>query len=120
MKFCIANTSYWESIGYNPTHWRKSINGAKALCHLEYGEILAKKLEGNDNVQIYDNADSDFQKLLKSAEWTTDGIPEIIEDDSLSKRVSDLEKNRIVPLEDSMLNLILASSDMPELPEVGF
>ena len=118
MKFCIANTSYWESIGYNPIHWRKSINGAKALCHLEYGEILAKKLEDNENVKIYDNTDPTFQAILQSAEWANDGVAENIEDDSLSKRVSDLEKNRIVPLEDSVLNLILSSSDIPKLPEL--
>lgn len=95
MKFCIANTSYWESIGYNPIHWRKSINGAKALCHLEYGEILAKKLEDNPNVQIYDNIDPAFQAILNSAEWTQDGTDGIIEDDSLAKKVSDLEENNM-------------------------
>lgn len=34
-KYCIANTAYWESIGYNPAHWRKSVDGIKALCHVE-------------------------------------------------------------------------------------
>lgn len=95
MKFCIANTSYWESIGYNPIYWRKSIDGTKALCHLEYGEILAKNLDDNPNVQIYDNTDKQFQAILNSAEWTTDGIAEIIEDDSLSKKVSDLEEKNM-------------------------
>lgn len=106
MKFCIANTSYWESIGYNPIHWRKSINGTKALCHLEYGEILAKNLEGNDNVQIYDNTDKQFQAILNSAEWTTGGDAEIIEDNSLANRVLQLEKDRITPLEETVMELL--------------
>lgn len=95
MKFCIANTSYWESIGYNPIHWRKSINGTKALCHLEYGEILAKGLESNENVQIYDVIDEQFQSILASAEWAQDGTDGIIEDDSLAKKVSDLEEKNM-------------------------
>ena len=106
MKFCIANTSYWESIGYNPIHWRKSINGAKALCHLEYGEILAKKLEDNENVKIYDNTDPTFQAILRSAEWTTGGDAEIIEDNSLANRVLQLEKDRITPLEETVMELL--------------
>ena len=106
MKFCIANTSYWESIGYNPTHWRKSIDGTKAICHLEYGEILAKKLDDNPNVQIYDNTDVTFQKILASEEWTMGGDAEIIEDDSLAQRVATLENERIAPLEETVMELL--------------
>ena len=106
MKFCIANTSYWESIGYNPIHWRKSIDGTKALCHLEYGEILAKNLDDNPNVQIYDNTDKQFQAILNSAEWTVGGDVETIEDDSLAKRVATLENERITPLEETVMELL--------------
>ena len=80
MKFCIATISYWESKGYNPVNWRKSLDNTKALCHLEYAEILAKGLEGNENVQIYDVIDEQFQSILASAEWSQDGIDGIIED----------------------------------------
>lgn len=106
MKFCIANTSYWESMGYNPIHWRKSTDETKALCHLEYGEILAKNLEDNPNVQIYDNTDSQFQAILNSAEWTTGGDVDVIEDNSLANRVLQLEKDRITPLEETVMELL--------------
>ena len=95
MKFCIANTSYWESIGYNPIHWRKSIDGTKALCHLEYGEILAKNLDDNPNVEIFDTQDERFQGLLNSSEWSQDGTEDIIEDNSLVKKVADLEEGQL-------------------------
>lgn len=71
MKFCIANTSYWESIGYNPTHWRKSIDGTKALCHLQFAEVLSKKnIEDDSNIAVYDIQDEEFKRLLNSPEWT--------------------------------------------------
>ena len=58
MKFCIANTSYWESIGYNPIHWRKSINGAKALCHLQFAKVLSgEDIEDDDSITIFDIQD---------------------------------------------------------------
>ena len=95
MKFCIANTSYWESIGYNPIHWRKSTDGTKALCHLEYGEILAKNLDDNPNVEIFGTQDERFQGLLNSSEWSQDGTEDIIEDNSLVKKVADLEEGQL-------------------------
>ena len=71
MKFCIANTSYWESIGYNPTHWRKSIDGTKALCHLQFAEVLSEKdIEDDNNITIFDMQDEEFKRLLNSPEWT--------------------------------------------------
>ena len=95
MKFCIALISYWTEKGYNTQYWRKSIDGTKAMCHLEYGEILAKGLEDNPNVQVFDVIDEDFQALLNSSEWREDGTDEVVEDTShvkkLNQRIEDLE-----------------------------
>lgn len=91
MKFCIATVTYWESLGYNTLHWRKSIDKIKAIVHLEYGEILANNLENDENVIIYDNIDPVFQSLLESEEWKVNGEKKEIIDTSLAKRIIDLE-----------------------------
>ena len=51
-------------------------------------------LESNNKVQTYNNTDDEFQKSLGSAAWIINDASEFIEDGSLSKRVSDLEKKQ--------------------------
>ena len=70
MKFCIANTSYWESMGFYVENWRKSIDGKLALCHLQFAEVLSEKnIEDDSNITIYDIQDEEFKRLLNSPEW---------------------------------------------------
>lgn len=71
MKFCIANTSYWESMGFYVENWRKSIDGKLALCHFQFAEVLSEKnIEDDDNITIFDIQDEEFKNLLNSPEWT--------------------------------------------------
>ncbi|QPI17131.1 hypothetical protein [Staphylococcus phage vB_StaM_SA1] len=52
MKFAIANVEFFDKLGYNTEHWRKSVDGTLTICHLEYAEILSNNLHENEEVQI--------------------------------------------------------------------
>lgn len=109
-KYCIANTAYWEAKGYNPINWRKSVDQTKAICHLEYAEVLAKDLENNDNVKIYDLIDPAFRAILDSAEWDENGSEIIIEDNSLAKRVAKVEEET-QRLDDTVTEMLLLNME---------
>ena len=68
MKFVIAEIQFFERLGYNTKYWRKSIDGTKTICHLEYAEILAYDLHDNPKVQIVDA--SKAQEIMATEEWT--------------------------------------------------
>lgn len=68
MKFVIAEIAFFERLGYNTEYWRKSKDGTKTICHLEYAEILAHDLESNDKVQIVDA--SEAQDIMATDEWS--------------------------------------------------
>ena len=68
MKFVIAEISFFEILGYNTKYWRKSVDGSKTICHLEYAEILAHDLHNNPKVQIVDA--SEAQDIMATDEWT--------------------------------------------------
>ena len=68
MKFVIAEISFFERLGYNTKYWRKSVDGKKTICHLEYAEILAHDLDKNENVQIVDA--SEAQDIMATVEWS--------------------------------------------------
>ena len=68
MKFVIAEISFFERLGYNTKYWRKSVDGTKTICHLEYAEILAHDLETNDKVQIVET--SEAQDIMATNEWS--------------------------------------------------
>ena len=68
MKFVIAEVEFFQRLGYNTKYWRKSKDGNKTICHLEYAEILAHDLEKNENVQIVDA--SEAQDIMSTEEWS--------------------------------------------------
>ena len=68
MKFVIAKIEFFERLGYNTRYWRKSIDGIKTICHLEYAEILVHDLENNPNVQIVDATEA--QNIMDTEEWS--------------------------------------------------
>lgn len=68
MKFVIAKIEFFERLGYNTRYWRKSIDGTKTICHLEYAEILVHDLENNPNVQIVDATEA--QNIMDTDEWS--------------------------------------------------
>lgn len=66
MKFAIMFAEYAKSIGFDITHWRKSVDETKVLVHLEFALTLAEKSE----MDIYDIHSPAFKELLASSEWT--------------------------------------------------
>ena len=68
MKFVIAEISFFERLGYNTKYWRKSVDGKKTICHLEYAEILVHDLENNENVTILTTEEA--RELMGTSEWT--------------------------------------------------
>ena len=68
MKFVIANVEFFERLGYSTKYWRKSLDGSRTICHLEYAEILAHDLDKNENVQIVDA--SEAQDIMATDEWS--------------------------------------------------
>jgi hypothetical protein len=70
MKFCIANTTFWQGHGFDTTKWRKSINETKAIVHIEYAKVLIPDIEMNGNVTIYNAPSVELDAILDSPEWT--------------------------------------------------
>ena len=68
MKFAIGLVDFFESLGFNTMHWRKSLDKSKAICHLEYAEILAHDLHNNPKVQIVDAPEA--QDIMATDEWS--------------------------------------------------
>ena len=74
MKFAIGELEYFNSLGFNTEHWRKSVDGTKAMAHAEFLLTLADKNE----LEIYDIQEESFRELLASPEWTKEeyALPE--------------------------------------------
>ena len=73
MKFAIGDLEYFNSLGFNTEHWRKSVDGTKAMAHAEFVLALADK----NQLEIYDIQGESFRTLLASPEWTKE---EYVED----------------------------------------
>lgn len=73
MKFAIGDLEYFNSLGFNTEHWRKSVDGTKAMAHAEFVLTLADK----SKIEIYDIQGESFKELLASPEWTKE---EYVED----------------------------------------
>ncbi|WRM43483.1 hypothetical protein [Staphylococcus phage LY01] len=69
MKFVIANIELFERMGYNTKYWRKSIDGNKTICHLEYAEILDNGIQEEPDTLVVDAAEA--QDIMNSEEWTS-------------------------------------------------
>jgi len=68
MKFVIAEVEFFQRLGFNTHYWRKSIDENKAICHLEYAEILVHNLENNEKVTILTTEEA--RELMSTNEWT--------------------------------------------------
>ena len=68
MEFCIATIEYWESVGFDCTNWRKSVDETKAMVHSEYARVLVD-IRDNPNIELYLFPSREFTELLNSEEW---------------------------------------------------
>lgn len=69
MNFCIATLEYFNSIGFDTSTWRKSIDGIKAIAHASFIEIIIPNIKSNVNIQVYTSPSIELDNLLNSSEW---------------------------------------------------
>ena len=74
MNFAIGNTEYYDSLGFDTTHWRKSLDGTQSVVHYDTVQFLADESE----ITIYRHDDEAFREVMLSAEWT-----EQVEEDTI-------------------------------------
>lgn len=66
MKFSIGSLEYFNSLGFDTTNWRKSVDGTKALVHADAILLVASP----DEIELYNHNSPELIELLKSEEWT--------------------------------------------------
>lgn len=84
LKYAIATVEFWLANGIESCDtWRKSLDGKKALTHIENVETLfpfeTSEIDGMVlcrrngilyEVGIWEREDDTFQEVINSAEWT--------------------------------------------------
>jgi len=70
MEFAVATVSFWESVGFDCSNWRKSNDSTQAMVHLQYAMDLVPNVASNSNVAVYNSPSDALTTLLSSAEWT--------------------------------------------------
>ena len=76
MKFSIATVAFWQSIGFDTTHWRKSIDGTKALVHDKFAMALVSL--DDENIITLDVDSEEFKQIINE-EFTEQPVEEITE-----------------------------------------
>ena len=69
MNFCIATIEHFESIGFDTTNWRKSIDGTKAIAHDRFIKILIPSYLTDVNITTYQYPSAELDTILNSEEW---------------------------------------------------
>lgn len=68
MKFAIAELSYFDSLGYDTSNWRKSLDGSKAVVHYEFAMILCDE----SALDVYNHDDEEFKTILDGPGWMSE------------------------------------------------
>lgn len=76
MKFSIATVAFWQSVGFDTTNWRKSIDGTKALVHDKFASALVDLY--NENIITLDVDSEEFKQIIIE-EFTERPVEEVIE-----------------------------------------
>ena len=66
MNFAIGRVDYFKEIGFDTSHWRKSLDGTLAVVHYDLVEVLAD----DNQLDVYRHDDEAFKDVMQSAEWT--------------------------------------------------
>ena len=66
MNFAIGNTEYYDSLGFDTSHWRKSVDETKAVVHYNQVRFIADE----SKITVYRHDDKSFSDLMMSEEWT--------------------------------------------------
>ena len=76
MKFSIATIEFWQSVGFDVSNWRKSVDGIKALVHDKFASALVDL--NNENVITLDVDSEEFKQIINE-EFTEQPVEEITE-----------------------------------------
>lgn len=66
MNFAIGNTEYYDSLGFDTSHWRKSLDGTQSVVHYDTVQFLVDESE----IMVYRHDDEAFREVMMSKEWT--------------------------------------------------
>ena len=66
MNFAIGNTEYYDLLGFDTTHWRKSVDETKAVVHYNQVRFIADE----SKITVYRHDDEAFREVMMSKEWT--------------------------------------------------
>ena len=66
MKFAIGSLEYFNSLGFNTEHWRKSVDGTLAMVHYDFAKVLCD----DSQLEIYQHDSQEFEAILNSEAWT--------------------------------------------------
>ena len=70
MNFCISTIEYFNSLGFDTTDWRKSIDGTKAIAHDRFIKILIPEYLSDVNIVTLQCPSAELDTLLNGEEWT--------------------------------------------------
>ncbi len=76
MKFSIATIEFWQSVGFDTTHWRKSVDETKALVHDKFARALVDL--DNENIITLDVDSEEFKQIINE-EFTEQPVEEVTE-----------------------------------------
>ena len=65
MRFAIASTEYFQSLGFNTEHWRKNLDGTEAVCHAEFALTLGNARD----MDIYEYDSEEFLERINGEGW---------------------------------------------------
>ncbi|MFD2829246.1 hypothetical protein [Corticicoccus populi] len=66
MKYSIGKLLYFNELGFNTEHWRKSLNGEYAVVHYDTVKFVVDK----DRLELYNHNSEEFIRLMNSSEWS--------------------------------------------------
>ena len=69
MNFCIATVEYFNTLGFDTTYWRKSIDGTKSIAHDRFIKILVPEYLSDGNITTYQCPSVELDEVLNSEEW---------------------------------------------------
>lgn len=69
MNFCIATIEYFNSLGFDTTDWRKSVDETKAIAHENFIKVLIPDIDSDVNITTYQCPSTELDTILNSTEW---------------------------------------------------
>jgi hypothetical protein len=69
MYFCIGTVMYFNSIGFNTTDWRHSVDGTKVIVHDKFIKVLIPNYVTDTSISVFACPSEELDSILNSEEW---------------------------------------------------